>query len=83
MCVIRRIYLYFFIFIIIVYIIKNFWYNKISSIKKFENLPNGIGLIADDISAGLFAFITLAAIVTGLTNLRLSKIYGIKNVEYN
>ena len=66
MCVIRRIYLYFFIFIIIVYIIKNFWYNKISSIKKFENLPNGIGLIADDISAGLFAFITQAAIVTGL-----------------
>ena len=39
---------------------------KIGPIKRFENLPNGIGIRADDIVAGLFAFITQAAIVTGL-----------------
>ena len=39
---------------------------KIGPIKKFENLPNGIGIIADDIAAGLFAFITQSAILTSL-----------------
>ena len=39
---------------------------KIGPIKKFESLPNGIGIIADDIVAGLFAFITQAAILTSL-----------------
>ena len=39
---------------------------KIGPIKKFENLPNGIGIVADDIVAGLFAFITQAAILTSL-----------------
>ena len=39
---------------------------KIGPIKKFENLPNGIGIMADDIVAGLFAFITQAAILTSL-----------------
>ena len=39
---------------------------KIGPIKKFENLPNGIGIMADDIVAGLFAFLTQAAILTSL-----------------
>ena len=39
---------------------------KIGPIKKFENLPNGIGIMADDIVAGLFAFVTQAAILTSL-----------------
>ena len=39
---------------------------KIGPIKKFEKLPNSIGIMADDIVAGLFAFITQAAILTSL-----------------
>ena len=39
---------------------------KIGPIKKFENLPNGIGIMADDIVAGLFALVTQAAILTSL-----------------
>ena len=39
---------------------------KIGPIKKFENLPNGIGIMADDIVAGFFAFVTQAAILTSL-----------------
>ena len=39
---------------------------KIGPIKKFENLPNGVGIMADDIVAGLFAFVTQAAILTSL-----------------
>ncbi len=39
---------------------------KIGPIKKSEKLPNGIGIMADDILAGLFAFVTQAAILTSL-----------------
>ena len=39
---------------------------KIGPIKKFEKFPNGIGIMADDIVAGLFAFVTQAAILTSL-----------------
>ena len=39
---------------------------KIGPIKMFENLPNGIGIMADDIVAGLFALVTQAAILTSL-----------------
>ncbi len=39
---------------------------KIGPIKKFENLPNGMGIMADDIVAGLCAFITQFAILTAL-----------------
>ena len=39
---------------------------KIGPIKRFENLPNGIGIMADDIVAGLFALVTQAAILTSL-----------------
>ena len=40
--------------------------SKIGSIKRFENLPNGIGIMVDDIIAGLFALITQEAILTSL-----------------
>ena len=39
---------------------------KIGPIKRFEKLPGGIGIIADDLVAGLFAFLTQAAILTSL-----------------
>ena len=39
---------------------------KIGPIKRFEKLPGGIGIIADDLAAGLFAFLTQAAILTYL-----------------
>ena len=32
---------------------------KIGPIKRFENLPNGIGIMADDIVAGLFSAIII------------------------
>ncbi len=37
---------------------------KIGIIKKIENLPNSVGIMADDIVAGLFAFLIQAAILT-------------------
>ena len=40
--------------------------SKIGPIKRFENLPNGIGIMADDIVAGLFALVTQAAVLTSL-----------------
>ena len=40
--------------------------SKIGPIKRFENLPNGIGIMADDIVAGLFALVIQAAILTSL-----------------
>ncbi|MDC3116356.1 phosphatidylglycerophosphatase A [Alphaproteobacteria bacterium] len=39
---------------------------KIGPIKKFEELPGGIGIIADDLVAGLCAFLTQAAILTSI-----------------
>ena len=39
---------------------------KIGPIKKFEKLPNGVGIMADDIVAGLLALVTQAAILTNL-----------------
>ena len=39
---------------------------KIGPIKKFEKLPGGIGIIADDLVAGLFAFLTQASILTSI-----------------
>ena len=41
-------------------------YYTLRSKKKFENLPNGIGIMADDIVAGLSAFIIQAAILISL-----------------
>ena len=39
---------------------------KIGPIKKFEALPGGLGIMADDIIAGLCAFIVQSAILTSL-----------------
>ena len=46
---------------------------KIGPIKKFETLPGGIGIMADDIVAGLCAFITQSAILTSLNQPLLIK----------
>ena len=39
---------------------------KIGLIKKFEKLPGGIGIISDDLVAGLCAFLSQAAILTSI-----------------
>ena len=58
---------YIFLSLLLSFILFRFFdITKIGPIKKFENLPNGIGIMADDIVAGLFAFITQAAILTSL-----------------
>ena len=58
---------YIFLSLLLSFILFRFFdISKIGPIKKFENLPNGIGIMADDIVAGLFAFITQAAILTSL-----------------
>ena len=46
---------------------------KIGPIKKFETLPGGIGIMADDIVAGLCAFISQSAILTWLNQPLLIK----------
>ena len=40
---------------------------KIGPIKKFEKLPGGLGIITDDLIAGLCAFLTQAAILTSIS----------------
>ena len=58
---------YIFLSLLLSFILFRFFdITKVGPIKKFENLPNGIGIMADDIVAGLFAFITQAAILTSL-----------------
>ena len=58
---------YIFLSLLLSFILFRFFdITKIGPIKKFENLPNGIGIMADDIAAGLFAFIIQAAILTSL-----------------
>ena len=57
--------IYIFLSLISSFILFRFFdITKIGPIKKFENLPNGIGIMADDIIAGLFAFLIQAAILT-------------------
>ena len=46
---------------------------KIGPIKKFEALPGGLGIMADDIIAGLCAFIVQCAILTSLNQKILIK----------
>ena len=59
--------IYIFLSLLLSFILFRFFdITKIGPIKKFEKLPNGIGIMADDIVAGLFAFITQAAILTSL-----------------
>ena len=58
---------YVFLSLILSFILFRFFdITKLGPIKKFEKLPNGIGIMADDIVAGLFAFVTQAAILTSL-----------------
>ena len=58
---------YIFLSLLLSFILFRFFdITKIGPIKKFEKLPNGIGIMADDIVAGLFAFVTQAAILTSL-----------------
>ena len=47
---------------------------KIGPIKKFEALPGGIGIMADDIIAGLCAFTVQCAILTALNQQMLIKL---------
>ena len=39
---------------------------KIGPIKRFEKFPGGIGIMLDDLVAGLFAFLTQTALLTSL-----------------
>ena len=58
---------YIFLSLLLSFILFRFFdITKIGPIKKFEKLPKGIGIMADDIVAGLFAFVTQAAILTCL-----------------
>ena len=58
---------YMFLSLLLSFVLFRFFdITKIGPIKKFENLPNGIGIMADDIVAGLFALVTQAAILTSL-----------------
>ena len=58
---------YIFLSLLLSFVLFRFFdITKIGPIKKFENLPNGIGIMADDIVAGLFALVTQAAILTSL-----------------
>ena len=58
---------YIFLSLLLSFVLFRFFdITKIGLIKRFENLPNGIGIMADDIVAGLFALVTQAAILTSL-----------------
>lgn len=66
-CVQSEEFTYIFLSLLLSFILfRIFDITKFGPIKKFENLPNGIGIMADDIAAGLFAFIIQAAILTSL-----------------
>ena len=58
---------YMFLSLLLSFVLFRFFdITKIGPIKRFENLPNGIGIMSDDIVAGLFALVTQAAILTSL-----------------
>jgi len=66
-CIQSENFIYIFLSLFFSFILFRFFdITKIGPIKKFENLPNGIGIMADDIVAGLFALVTQAAILTSL-----------------
>ena len=59
--------IYIFLSLLLSFVLFRFFdITKIGPIKRFENLPNGIGIMADDIVAGFFALVTQAAILTSL-----------------
>ena len=56
---------YIFLSLLLSFVLFRFFdITKIGPIKRFENLPNGIGIMADDIVAGLFALVTQAAFLS-------------------
>ena len=55
------------------FLFRFFDITKIGPIKKFETLPGGVGIMADDIAAGLSAFIIQSAILTSLNQPLLIK----------
>ena len=58
---------YIFLSLLLSFILFRFFdITKFGPIKRLENLPNGIGIMADDIVSGLFALVTQAAILTSL-----------------
>ena len=48
---------------------------KLGPIKKFEKLPGGIGIMADDIVAGICAFLVQCGIMTAFNQQLLIKVY--------
>jgi phosphatidylglycerophosphatase A len=48
---------------------------KIGLIKKIEKLPGGIGIMGDDIAAGICAFLVQCAIMTAFNQQLLIKVY--------
>ena len=70
--------IYIFLSLLLSFVLFRFFdITKIGPIKKFENLPNGIGIMADDIIAGLFALVTQAAILTSLNqNIYLKSLWN-------
>lgn len=48
------------------FLFRFFDITKLGPIKRFEELPGGIGIITDDLVAGLFAFLIQASILTYL-----------------
>ena len=48
--------------------------SKLGPIKKFETLPGGLGIMADDVIAGLCAFLVQCAILTSLNQKMLIKL---------
>ena len=69
---------YMFLSLLLSFVLFRFFdITKIGPIKRFENLPNGIGVMADDIIAGLFALVTQAAILTSLNqNIYLKSLWN-------
>ncbi len=52
-------------------------------IKRFEKLPGGIGIMTDDLFAGLCAFLIQTAFLTSLGQSLIIKTLWAKNVEKN
>ena len=49
------------------FLFRFFDITKLGPIKKLEKLPGGIGIITDDLVAGLCAFLTQAAVLTSIS----------------
>ena len=65
------------------FLFRFFDITKLGPIKRFEKLPGGFGILADDLVAGLFAFLIQAAILTSLDQPLIIKTLWAKNVGKN